>query len=155
MIRGIDPLGRAAYGVLCLTGMAGVAVPVLAVAGVIAGIVCWIDGDMGRALVVWLLCWAAAVGAGLLFLVGAYVGWPFASDWITEWHGYAGGFVTGGAGLALMAFMAFATPVPLYVAVIVPLAATFVAGFGVAGWLPGARTKAGKRRTRPRLVRQR
>lgn len=155
MIRSIDPLGRAAYGVLCITGMAGVAVPVLAATGVIAGTVFWLDGDGGKALAVWLLSWAGSAFAVLMFLVGAYIGWPFASDWITEWHGYAGGFATGGVGLALMAFLVFATPVPLYLAVIVPLAATFVAGFGVAGRLPGARTDAGKRRTRPRLMRQR
>jgi hypothetical protein len=155
VIRSIDPLGRAAYGVICITGMAGVAVPVLATAGVVAGITFWLDGEGGRALAVWLLSWAAAAFAALMFLVGAYIGWPFASDWITEWHGYAGGFATGGVGLALMALLVFATPVPLYLAVIVPLAAAFMAGFGVAGWLPGARTEAGKRRARPRLIRQR
>jgi hypothetical protein len=155
VISGIDPLGRAAYGVLCIAGMAGVALPVLVAAGPVGGVLYWIDGQGEKALAVWLLSWLAAVFAALLFSAGAYIAWPFASDWITEWHGYATAFATGGAGLGLMALLVFATPVSLYLAVVAPLVATFAAGFGVAGRLPGVRAEAAGRTERPRPARRR
>ncbi len=65
-----------------------------------------------------------------------------------EWPGYATGFSVGGVGLALMALLLFVAPVPLYVAVTVPLLATFVAGFGVAGRLAGLKAPAARPRQR-------
>jgi hypothetical protein len=153
VIRRIDPMGRAAYGVLCIGGMAALALPVLVVAGAVGGIVFVLDGDAGKALAVWLLSWAAAAFAALLFLAIAYSAWPLASDWITEWPGYATGFAVGGAGLALMALLVFVAPVPLYVAVIAPLAATFVAGFGIPGRL--LRAPKARPREQARAVRRR
>lgn len=136
MIRQLVPLvSRVVYGVLCIAGMAALAFPVLVVAGIVGVII----HEGGKAIAVWLLSWAAAVFAVVLFLVIAYTAWPRASDWIVEWQGYALGFAIGGAGLALMALLVFATPLPLYVAVIVPLAATFLVGFAVPGRLLGLR----------------
>jgi len=54
-----------------------------------------------------------------------------------------------------MALLVFVAPVPLYAAVIVPLAATFVVGFGVAGRLAGLRAPAARPRGRVRLGRRR
>ena len=148
MIRAIDPIGRVAYGMLCIAGMAALATPVLVLVGIIGGIIYASDGDGGKAIAVWLLSWAAAVFAAGLFLGIFYTAWPLASDWIMEWPGYATGFSVGGAGLALMALLLFVAPVPLYVAVITPLAATFVAGFGVAGHLAGLKAPAARPRQR-------
>ena len=148
MIRAIDPIGRVAYGMLCIAGMAALATPVLVLVGIIGGIIYASDGDGGKAIAVWLLSWAAAVFAAGLFLGIFYTAWPLASDWIMEWPGYATGFAAGGAGLALMALLLFVAPVPLYVAVIAPLAATFVAGVGVAGRLAGLKAPAARPRQR-------
>ena len=155
MIRRIDPIGRASFGVLCIGGMAGVALPVLLAVGVIAGIVFALDGDGGKALAVWLLSWAAAAFAVLVFLGIAYTAWPLASDWVAEWPGYATGFGIGGAGLALMALLVFVVPVPLYVAIITPLGATFLVGAGVAGRLAGLRTPGSRLRERAGASRRR
>ncbi len=127
MIRRIDPLGRASYGVLCIGGMAALSLPVLLVVGVVAGVVYALDGHEGKAVVVWLGSWGAAALAVALFLAISYVFWPLASDWIMEWPGYAVGFAIAAAALVLMAFLLFVAPVPIYVAIIVPLAATYVA----------------------------
>ncbi|MDZ4278656.1 MAG: hypothetical protein U1B78_05900 [Dehalococcoidia bacterium] len=135
----IDLVGRVAFGTLCIGGMASLAIPVLVVAGIVGGIVFAIDGDPAKALAVWLLAWASAVFAAALFVAIAYAAWPLATDWITEWPGYATGWGLGGAGLALMAGLVFAAPIPLYVAVLAPLGATFLAGFAVAGVLAGVR----------------
>lgn len=151
MIRRIDPVGRAAYGLLCIAGMAALALPVLVVAGIVGGIA--YEGS--KALAVWLGSWGAAGFAVLLFAAIAYVAWPLASDWITEWPGYATAFAVGGAGLALMALLLFAAPLPLSVAVIAPLAATFAIGFGVAGRLAGLRAPGARPRERARVGRRR
>ena len=150
MIERIDLVGRVAYGVLCIAGMAGVALPVLFVAGIAGGFM--FDG--GKALAVWLGSWGAAVFAAGLFTGIVYAAWPLAADWIMEWPGYALGFAVGGAGLGLMALLLFAVEAPLYISVPVPLAATFAAGFAVAGWLPGARVSEPPRR-RPVPLRRR
>ena len=148
MIRRIDPISRAAYGALCIDGMAALAIPVLLTAGVVGGAVFALDGDGGKAVAVWLLSWAAAAFAAGLFLAIFYTAWPLASDWIMEWPGYATGFALGGAGLALMALLLFVTPVPTYLAVVAPLVATFVAGSSVAGRLAGLRAPAARPRVR-------
>ena len=153
MIRRIDPIGRVAYGALCISGMATLALPLLLVAGVVGGIVFALDGEWLKALAFWLLSWASAVFAATLSLVIFFTAWPLASDWITEWPGYAMGFAVAGVGLALMALLVFVAPVPLYAAVIAPLAATFAVGFGIAGRLGGLRAPSA--RPRQRAVRRR
>ena len=155
MIRRIDPIGRVAYGVLCIAGMAALALPVLLVVGVVAGIVFATDGDGMKGLAVWLLSWAAATFAAMLFLAIFYTAWPLASDWIMEWPGYATGFVVAGVGLALMALLVFLVPVPLYLAILVPLTATFAVGWGIAGRLAGLRAPAARPRVRARALRRR
>jgi len=151
----IDLVGRAAFGLLCLAGMAGVAVPVLLSVGVIAGVVFAAQGDPTKGLIVWLGAWAAAAFAVGLFVALTYAAWPLAADWITEWPGYATGFATGGAGLALMAALVFLAPVPLYGAVLAPLGATFGAGVVVAGRLAGLRAPGAQPPERPRVGRRR
>lgn len=155
MIRRIDPVGRLAYGVLCIAGMSALAVPVLILAGTIAGLAFAIDGEGLKGLVVWLLSWASAAFAALLFFAIFYTMWPLASDWIVEWPGYATGFAIGGASLVLMAVLLFAVPVPVYAAVLAPLAATFVAGFSIAGRLAGLKAPASKPRRAVRAMRRR
>lgn len=140
MIRRIDVLGRGAFGVLCIAAMAGLAVPALLAAGVILGVVFAVDGDIAKGLTSWLLAWAAALLASTLFFTASYTAWPLASDWITEWQGYVTGVVIGAVGLASMAYLVFASPLPLYLAVIAPLAATFAVGFAVPGWFLGLGT---------------
>lgn len=128
--------------------MSALSVPVLAAAGAIAGILTASDGDGSEALAIWLLSWAAAAGAGVLFFAISYVAWPLASDWVTQWQGYATGLVIGAAGLVLMALLVFVSTLPLYLAVIVPLAATFAVGFGTPGWFLGLRTAGTRWSTR-------
>ncbi len=155
MIRRIDPIGRVAYGALCIAGMSALAVPLLLVAGPIAGLIYAIDGDGLKGIAVALLAVAfAAFAAGLFFGI-FYTAWPLASDWITEWPGYATGFAVGGGGLALMALLVFVGPLPLYAAVIAPLAATFAVGFGIAGRLAGLGAPAARPRVRARALRRR
>jgi hypothetical protein len=155
VIARIDLVGRAAFGLLCIGGMAGVSVPVLAAAGAAGGIVFAAQGDGTKALVVWLAAWAAAAFAVALFVAIAYAAWPLASDWITEWPGYAMGFGVGGAGLALMAALIFLTPVPLYAAVPLPVVATFTVGVVVPGRFLGLRRPGLRTMERPRLGRRR
>ena len=155
MIRRIDPIGRIAYGALCIAGMSALAVPLLLVAGPIAGLVYAIDGDGLKGIVVALIAIAFAAFAAALFLGIFFTAWPLAADWITEWPGYATGFGVGGAGLALMSLLVFVGPLPLYVAVIAPLAATFAVGFGIAGRLAGLSAPAARPRVRARALRRR
>ena len=155
MIRRIDPIGRVAYGALCISGMATLALPLLLVAGVAGGIVFALDGEWLKALAFWLLSWAGAVFAAALSLAIFFTAWPLASDWITEWPGYAMGYAVAGVGLALMALLVFVAPVPIYAAVIGPLAATFAVGFGIAGRLPGLRAPSARPRQRARALRRR
>ena len=153
MIRRIDPIGRVAYGALCIAAMAALALPLLLVAGVVGGIVFALDGEWLQALAFWLLSWASAVFAATLFLAIFYTAWPLASDWITEWPGYAMGFAVAGVGLALMALLVFVAPLPIYAGVIAPLAATFAVGFSIASRLAGLRAPSA--RPRQRAVRRR
>ena len=153
MIRRIDPIGRVAYGVLCIAAMAGIAAPLLLVAGAVAGLVIALNDDGLNGLAVWLLSWGAALFAVALFLGIFFTAWPLASDWIMEWPGYATGFSVGAGGLALMALLVFLLPVPLYIAVIAPLGGTFVVGFGIAGRLAGLGAPAARPRRRARTLR--
>ena len=137
MIGRLDPLARAAFGGLCIAGMSLEAIPVLLVVGVVGGIGIALDGNFDRALWVWLGSWGASLVATALFVFIAYVFWPLASDWITEWQGYVAGFVIGGCGLAFMAFFVFITDYPLALEVLVPLAITFLVGFLFPGRLLG------------------
>ena len=155
MIRRIDPIGRVAYGALCISGMATLALPLLLVAGVVGGIVYALDGEWLKALAFWLLSWASAVFAATVSLAIFYTAWPLASDWITEWPGYAMGFAVAGVGLALMALLIFVAPLPIYAAVIGPMAATFAVGFGIAGRLGGLSAPSARPRQRARAVRRR
>ena len=140
MIRRIDPIGRTAFGLLCIAAMSLEAVPVLIVVGVLGGLGILLIGNFDRALWVWLGSWAAAGFAGALFLALAYVFWPLASDWITEWQGYVMGFIIGGVGVAFMALVVFVTDWPLAIELIVPLLTTFLAGFLLPGWFLGLRS---------------
>jgi len=139
VIRRIDPLSRAAFGLLCIGGMTLEAIPVLVVVGIVGGIGIALDGNGDRALAVWLGAWAAALFSTVLFLSIAYIFWPLASDWITEWPGYAAGLVIGGCGLAFMALTVFVTDWPLAIEIIVPLVVTFLFGFALPGRVLGVR----------------
>jgi len=155
VIRRIDPVGRIAYGVLCIDGMAALAFPLLVVVGPTAGLVIAINGDGSKGLAVWLLSWACAVFAAGLFFALFYTMWPLASDWVTEWGGYALGFAIAAVGLAIMAVLVFLVPMPLYLAVILPLAATFAAGFLVAGRLAGLGSPAAQPHYPAKAIRRR
>ena len=155
MIRRIDPIGRFAYGVLCIDAMAALAFPLLVIIGPIVGAVFAIDGDGSKGLVVGVLSWAFAAFALALVLVLFYLMWPLAADWVTEWGGYALGFVIAGVGLAIMALLVFLVPMPLYLAVISPLAATFATGFAVAGRLAGLGSPAAQPRVPAKAIRRR
>jgi hypothetical protein len=139
MIRRLDPLGRTAFGLLCIAAMSLEAVPVLLVVGVLGGLGILLVGNFDRALWVWIGSWIAAGLSGGLFLLLAYLFWPLASDWITEWQGYAMGFIIGGIGLAFMALVVFVTDWPLALELIVPFAITFAVGFLLPGWFLGLR----------------
>ena len=155
MIRRIDPVGRAAYGALCVGGMATLATPLLLVAGVAAGLFYLIDSEGTKGLLVWLFSWTSAVFAALLSLAIFFAAWPLASDWVTEWSGYAIGYAIAAAGLALMALLVFLVPMPLYAAVLAPLASAFAAGFAIAGKLGGLKAPAAQRRPKVRALRRR
>ena len=139
MIGRFDVIGRGAFGLLCIAGMSLEAIPVLVTVGIVGGIGIALDGNLDRALAVWLGSWGAAGFAGMLFAAITYGFWPLASDWIIEWPGYVTAFSIGGCGLAFMALTVFVTGWPLALEVLVPLAATFVAGFSVPGRFLGLR----------------
>jgi hypothetical protein len=130
------------------------AVPVLVVVGVLGGLGILIIGNPDRALWVWLGSWLAAGVSGVLFLVLAYLFWPLASDWITEWQGYVMGFIIGAVGLAFMAFVVKVTHWPLAIELIIPFAITFLVGFLIPGWFlgigPELRTMNHRREGSPR-----
>jgi len=153
MIRRIDPIGRTAFGALCIAGAAAVAAPVLLLAGAVGGIVSGVNGDVVYAIAFWLLAWAMAVFSAGLAVGIFFSAFPLSSDWITEWPGYAVALTLGAATVVLMALLLFPVPAPIYVAVIVPLLLCFGGGFGVAGRLAGL--KAPSARPRPRAARRR
>ncbi len=155
MIRRIDPIGRVAYGALCIAGMSALAVPVLLVFGLVSGLIFALDGEGLKGLLFGLASLSAAIFAAGLFLGIFFTAWPLASDWIMEWPGYATGFVVGGCGLALMALLLFVVPVPIYVAVALPLAGAFTVGFGIADRLAGLGAPAAQPRVRARSMRRR
>ena len=155
MIRRIDPVGRFAYGVLCIAGMAALAVPLLIVVSATAGTMIAIDDSASKGLLVWLLGWACAAFAAGLFLAIFYTMWPLAADWVTEWGGYALGFAIAGVGLAVMAVLVFLIDMPLYLAVLTPMAATAAAGIAVAGRLAGLRAPAAQPRVPAKAFRRR
>lgn len=155
MIARIDPLGRTAFGVLCIAAMLLEAIPVLIVVGIVGGIGIALDGNLDRALWVWLGSWGAAVIATLLFLLIAYLFWPLASDWITEWQGYATGLAIGAGGLGVMALTVFLTDWPLALELIVPLLITFAVGFATPGWFLGMSSSLPTLRDRLRRERAR
>ena len=137
MIRRIDPVARAAFGLLCVAAMLLEAIPVLTVVGVLGGLGILIIGNTDRALWVWLGSWLAAGLSGFAFLALAYLFWPLASDWITEWQGYVMGLVIGAAGLLLMAVVVKISHWPLAIELAVPFALTFLVGFCIPGWFLG------------------
>ena len=155
MIRRIDPIGRASYGALCIGGMAALSLPVLLVVGVVAGVISALDGHAGKAVLLWLGSWGAAALAVALFLLISYIFWPLAADWIMEWPGYAVGLAIAAAALVLMALLIFVAPVPLYVAIIVPLGSSFVTGSGIAGRLAGLKAPGARPRQAARAGRRR
>ncbi len=155
MIRRIDPVGRVAYGVLCIAAMAALAVPLLLVIPAVAGVIIATDGDGSKGLLVWLVGWAFAVCAAGLWLALFYAMWPLASDWVTEWGGYALGFALAAVGLAVMATLVFLVPMPLYLAVLLPIAGTIAAGIAVAGRLAGLGAPAAQPRVRAKAIRRR
>jgi hypothetical protein len=155
VIGNVDFLGRTAFGVLCIAAMSLEAIPVLFVVGVLGGFGILLVGNVDRALWVWLGSWAAAGFAGLLFLFIAYVFWPLASDWITEWQGYVTAFAIGAIGLAAMSLTVFASDWPLALELIVPLAMTFLVGFAVPGWFLGLNRSMPTLRDRARATRRR
>jgi hypothetical protein len=155
VIRRIDPVGRIAYGVLCVAGMSSLAAPLLIVIAATAGIVIAVNGDISKGLLVWLGGWGfAALAIGFFFAI-FYTMWPLASDWVTEWGGYALGYAIAGAGLAVMAALVFLVDIPLYLAVILPIAGTVGAGIVVAGRLAGLGAPAAQPRIPARAARRR
>ena len=155
MIRNVDILGRTAFGVLCIAAMSLEAIPVLLVVGVLGGLGILLIGNVDRALWVWLGSWAAAGFATLLFFAIAYVFWPLASDWITEWQGYVTAFIIGAVGLALMSLTVFVTTWPLALELIIPFVITFLVGFAIPGWFLGLSRSMPTIRDRPRAARRR
>ncbi len=155
MIRRIDPVGRLAYGVLCIAAMASLAFPLLFVISATAGAAIAIDGDPTKGLLVWLLGWACAAFAAGLFFGIFFTMWPLAADWVIEWGGYALGFAIAGAGLAVMAALVFLIDMPLYLAVILPMAGTAAAGIAVAGRLAGLGAPSAQPRVRAKALRRR
>jgi len=153
-IRRIDPVGRVAYGLLCIAAMAALALPVILIAGIVVAIVVLNDGDDERALAYLLGSWAAAFFAGGLCLAIFYAAWPLASDWIIEWPGYAVAFSIAGVWLLIMAFLLFAVPAPLYVAVPLPLLGAFGTGVAVAGKLAGMKAPSARLRPKARTLRR-
>lgn len=137
MITLTDLVNRAAFGVLCIAGMALLAIPVLFAVGPIGAAANLLEGDEWRAFWVWVGSWGAAVIAAALFFISSYVAWPLASDWITEWQGYAVAIVIGACGLGFMALTVFVTTWPLALEVLVPLIVTFVVGFALPGRVLG------------------
>ena len=155
MIRRFDPLSRAAYGLLCIGGMTLWAMPTLVVVGIVGGIGIAVQGNLDRALAVWLGSWGAAMFAAVLFVAIAYVFWPLASDWITEWPGYVTALAIGAAGLALMALTVFVTDWPLALEIIIPFVITFLVGFSIPGWFLGLGSPAIRTLRRERAGRRR
>ena len=155
MIRNVDILGRTAFGVLCIAAMSLEAIPVLLVVGVLGGLGILLIGNVDRALWVWIGSWAAAGFATLLFVAIAYVFWPLASDWITEWQGYVTAFIIGAVGLALMSLTVFVTTWPLALELIIPLVITFLVGFAIPGWFLGLSRSMPTIRDRPRAAKRR
>ncbi len=139
MIRRLDPVGRAAFGLLCVAVLLLEAIPVLLVVGVLGGLGILLIGNFDRALWVWIGSWLAAGLSAVMFLTLAYLFWPLASDWITEWHGYVMSIIIGAAGLASMALIVIATGWPLALEIIIPLLLTFLVGFSMPGWFLGIR----------------
>lgn len=156
MIARIDPLGRTAFGLLCIGGMTLWAIPTLVIVGIVGGIGLAVQGNLDRALAVWLGSWGSAVFATVLFVAIAYLCWPLASDWITEWQGYATALTIGAAGLGLMALTVFVTDWPLALELVVPFAITFAVGFAIPGWFLGlSRSVPTVRESRARAERAR
>jgi hypothetical protein len=136
-VRRADLVARGAFGALCIAGMCLLAIPLLLTIGPTGAIINLIEGDQWRAFWVWVGSWLAMGVAGILFFVTAYVSWPLASDWITEWQGYAIAFAIGAAGLGLMILTVFFTTWPLAIELLLPLAATFLLGCLLPGRLLG------------------
>lgn len=155
MIRRIDPIGRIAYGVLCIAAMASLAAPLLVAGSATAGLVIAIDGDASRGILVWLIGLGCAAFATALFLSIFYTMWPLASDWVTEWGGYALGYTIAAVGLAVMALLVFFVDISLYLAVIIPILCVVAAGMVVAGRLAGLGAPAAQPRTPARASRRR
>ena len=155
MIRRIDPVGRLAYGVLCIAAMAAISMPPLLVTAPVTGAIIAIDGDGSRGLLVWLAGWLCAVFAAGLVVTIFFAMWPFASDWVTEWGGYALGFAMAAVGLAVMAVLVLVVSMPLYLAVLLPIAGTVAAGIAVAGRLAGLDAPAAQPRVPARALRKR
>lgn len=150
MIGNVDVLGRAAFGLLCISGMLLEAIPVLFVVGIFGGIGLAVDGNYDRAVYVWLGSWGAMGIATLLFVLMAYLFWPLASDWITEWKGYVTAIAIAAIGLGIMSITVKFTDWPLAIELIVPLIATFFIGFAIPGWFLGLSRQMPTIRDRPR-----
>jgi hypothetical protein len=135
--------------------MAALACPILLVAGTTMALIELAAGDAWAAL--WYLLRGLAAGAfsGGLFLLVFYAAYPLASDWITEWAGYVIGIAIGAASLLMVATLLFTTPLPGYVAVLLPVAGGFGFGFAIAGKLAGMRAPSARPRVKARTVRRR
>jgi hypothetical protein len=144
-----------AYGVLCIAGMASLAFPLLMVISATAGAVIAIDGDGSKGLLVWLLGWACAAFAFVLFFAIFFSMWPFAADWVTEWGGYALGYAIAAGGLVVMAILVFLIDMPLYLAVILPITGTAATGIAIAGRLAGLGAPAAQPRVKAKAFRRR
>jgi hypothetical protein len=134
--------------------MAAIATPIVLVAGTVLAMSRLAEGDAEQALAYALGSLALAALCGGLFLGLFYAAYPLASDWITEWAGYAFGFGIAALALLAMAVLLFLTPLPAYIAVLVPLLAAFATGCGIAGRLAGMGAPSARPRTRARTLRR-
>ena len=137
LIRSIQPLARAAFGLQALGAMLVFGGVALVVIGAVGGLLTADEGALG-ALAFWLIAWGIAALSIAGGVAMALFGWRFSGDWITEWPGYAVGLSLGAAGDVLLALLLFATGLHWSVSLVVALGSVFGAGFAVAGqffWL--------------------
>ncbi len=150
MIRHIEPVARAAYGIQTLGVMGFYCGLILFVAATVIAAQAGLDAEWARFTGYWLGGWAVGLAITLVGGATAFFFWRYSGDWVTEWVGYAVGLSAPAVGTALLAALWFGTDLPRYLAVIVPAAALFAFSCGVAPHLAGA--ARGRRRV---VVRQR
>ena len=152
VMKSIDVYGRLAFGGQCVAMMAIIAGPAIFIT---ACIVPFFIDDRAEQLTIWLGGWAlgiAVLAAGIAF--GVFC-WRWSGDWITEWPGYATGFVIAGIANAALAYMITSTPIPVYASCALAMGGAFVVGCVVAGNLAGTQVLGETRNVRQPVARRR